>query len=429
MTSNEVDAPALKDRFLAELPDAVYPVIERILQSAGDSGVYVVAGVVRDLLLGRAPVDVDLAIEGDALAVARDMAGDAQVVVHDRFLTATIDVGAHRVDLATARRESYERPGALPQVEPAGIEADLRRRDFAMNAIALRLNGAPAIVDPCDGVSDIGARITRVLHDGSFRDDATRIFRAFRYAARLEFTIEPHTRELLDDGVRYVGTIGGERLRHELHLLFEERSGGGALEGLDGAGALRTIHPALRWSPRATAALGDATQGAHRILVGFALLTFGVAAKDGERVVDRLQLSREEAAVVRAMASLLQSAAMLHRRDAKPSGIVAVLDRFPDAAVAAFGALSKDSAISTIVQRYLDQWRDVRPLLNGNDLLDMGIPEGPDIGKGLQLIRAARLDGWASDRDDERALALRFAKSIRDSRAMTQPIDFQSNGN
>jgi tRNA nucleotidyltransferase (CCA-adding enzyme) len=235
---------------------------------------------------------------------------------------------------------------------------------------------------------------------------------------------------LLDDGVRYVGTIGGERLRHELHLLFEERSGGGALEGLDGAGALRTIHPALRWSPRATAALGgDAMQGAHRILVGFALLTFGVAAKDGERVVDRLQLSREEADVVRAMASLSQSAAMLHRRDAKPSGIVAVLDRFPDAAVAAFGALSEDSAISTIVQRYLDQWRDVRPLLTGNDLLDMGIPEGPDIGKGLQLIRAARLDGWASDRDDERALALRFAKSIRDSRAMKQPIDFQPNGN
>jgi tRNA nucleotidyltransferase (CCA-adding enzyme) len=154
-----------------------------------------------------------------------------------------------------------------------------------------------------------------------------------------------------------------------------------------------------------------------------------VSTGDAEQVIDRLQLTREEAAVVRAMASLSQSTEMLRRRDARPSGIVAVLDRFPNAAVAAFAALSEDAAIRTITRRYLHEWRDTRPLLNGNDLREMGIPEGPAIGKGLQLIRAARLDGWASDRDDERALVLRFAKSIRDSRAMNQPIDFQSNGN
>jgi tRNA nucleotidyltransferase (CCA-adding enzyme) len=384
---------------------------------------------VRDLLLERSPVDVDLVMESDARDIVRAVAV-GPVAVHDRFLTATIEVGLHRLDLATSRREKYARPGALPDVEPAGIEEDMRRRDFAMNAIALRLDGEPVIIDPCGGIGDIEARVVRVLHDGSFRDDATRIFRAFRYASRLAFAIEPYTRSLLNDGLRYIETISGERLRHELHLLFEERTGGSALEGLDAVGALAAIHPSLLWPARATSALAeDAAQGFDRVLVGFALLAFEDSADEAAQTVERLQLSREEAHAVRAMPSLTHASVTLGRRDAKPSGIVAVLDRYPAAAVTAFAWMSEDRAVAALARRYLDQWRQIHPILTGDDLREMGIPEGPDIGKGLQLIRAARLDGWASDRDDERALALRFAKSIRDSRAMKQPIDFHGNDN
>jgi tRNA nucleotidyltransferase (CCA-adding enzyme) len=125
------------------------------------------------------------------------------------------------------------------------------------------------------------------------------------------------------------------------------------------------------------------------------------------------------------MCALRSAATALQRADVKPSGVVAVLDRIPDVAVGAFAALTDDQRLRGLLQRYLKEWRHEKPMLSGHDLREMGIPEGPEIGRGLRLIRAARLDGWANDRDDERALALRFAKSIRDSRAMNQPLDFK----
>jgi tRNA nucleotidyltransferase (CCA-adding enzyme) len=128
------------------------------------------------------------------------------------------------------------------------------------------------------------------------------------------------------------------------------------------------------------------------------------------------------------MPALTNASGMLRRVEAKPSGVVAVLERFPEAALRAFAALSSDEVVASLIGLYLNEWRHDRPELSGDDLLAMGVPEGPQIGRGLQLLRAARLDGWVSDRDDERALMLRFAKSIRDSRAMSQPIDFKFDG-
>jgi tRNA nucleotidyltransferase (CCA-adding enzyme) len=422
-----IDPVSLRTRFWEELAPEVRLVMERIVSAVHPAeGVYAVGGIVRDLLLGRdiSEADLDIATLADAIGIATGASGGPSVTAHERFRTATILVGARRIDLATARRETYARPGALPDVAPAGIEDDLRRRDFSMNALALRLDGEAALIDPTGGARDISARLVRVLHDRSFEDDATRIFRAFRYARRLGFTIEPHTRSLITDGVRFIATISGERLRHELHLLFDEPTGGDALSDLHKVGALSEIAPGLGWSPRASGALAAFDLEGRRER-GFALAASGASASEAEAIVGRLQLSLAEASAVRAMHALPSVVEMLRRADVKPSGVVTLLDRYPVPAIEAFAGLHESDEVGAMLLRYLEEWRHERPILDGHDLMELGVPEGPQIKRGLQLIRAARLDGWATDRDDERALILRFAKSIRDSRAMQHPLDFK----
>src|SRR5918997_2647476 len=189
---------------------------------AGEPGVHVVGGAVRDALLGHVPPDLDLVVEGDAIAVARRAAErvGGTVTAHARFGTATVCVGDFAFDLASTRRERYPRPGALPEVElGATLEEDLARRDFTVNAMAIAvLDGTRT--DWPGARQDLETGVLRVLHDRSFADDPTRMLRLARYAARLEFAPDPGTRELIDPS--RVDTVTGDRLGNELRLLLRE---------------------------------------------------------------------------------------------------------------------------------------------------------------------------------------------------------------
>ncbi len=403
--------------------------MRRITGASAQHAVFLVGGALRDLLLDRTLVDIDLAIEGDAAEIVPRALPDAKVTAHARFGTATTRAGGRRIDAASTRTETYAGPGALPKVMPASIDEDLHRRDFAMNSMALRLTGDAQLLDPCGGANDIGARVVRVLHDGSFIDDATRIFRALRYAARLEFALEARTASLLREGVRYIPPIGGERLRREIELTLGEETAGRALAACMATGALRAIHLALSWDAEKSEAMDNRTDAAVRKApLGFALLASGASVAEAEAVCARLKLKRDEAAAVRGVAAMRGVATMLRRPQAKPSGVVMLLDRYPVASVAAFAATNADAIARQMALRYLAAWRHEKPLLSGRDLQEMGVPEGPQLQKGLQLIRAARLDGWASDRGDEQALALRFSKSIRDSSAASADVELHLNG-
>jgi tRNA nucleotidyltransferase (CCA-adding enzyme) len=426
MTSTNRSAAQLRDDLLCSLPDAACDAIGRIVAHRDAGGVFAVGGAVRDLLLGAPLVDVDLVTECDAIDTVTAAMPDVRVTTHARFRTASLTVEGVRVDVATARTETYARPGALPRVAPGRIADDLRRRDFSINAIALRLDGPAELLDPCDGIADLAAHRIRVLHERSFLDDATRIYRALRYAARLGFEIAPATTGLVRLGVRYLDTIGSERLRRELELVLEEPSAGDALEACASWGALGATHRALHWDAERSSALAHPPVPAlPRIALGFALLAATASADDAAGICTRLRLKRAENASVRGVVAVASATAMLRRSDVKPSGVVMLLDRYPPAAVAAYAATCAGSIAAPVALRYLEEWRHVRPLLNGRDLLDLGVPEGPQVQRGLQLIRAARLDGWAGDRDDERALAMRYVKSIRDSSAASAPGDPQ----
>ncbi len=209
---------------------------------------YLVGGPVRDLLLGRAVADIDLTLaEGSsnfARALARRIGG--RVRSFPQFLTYKVSAdGFPEIDIATARRERYRSPGALPTVTEGHLNDDLLRRDFTINAIAFDLT-TNALHDPADGAADIAGRTIRVLHNESFIDDPTRIFRALRFASRLGFTIEPHTRELLDHAIAggALDTISRERAWRELFFAFGEAEAPAAITAISDAGVLRSLFAA-----------------------------------------------------------------------------------------------------------------------------------------------------------------------------------------
>ena len=213
---------------------------------------YLVGGIVRDLLLGQAnrAFDLDIVVEGDAVRLAGEFAEKVKgrLIVHLMFNTAKIESGKWTIDIAMARTETYAMPGALPVVTSGTLKTDLFRRDFTINAMAISLNpdNYGELIDLYGGLKDLNSKSIRVLHDKSFIDDATRIWRAVRYEQRLGFHIEPETLSLLKRDIPLMKTVGGYRLRREMELVLKEKEPEKALLRADELGVLNALHPSLK---------------------------------------------------------------------------------------------------------------------------------------------------------------------------------------
>ena len=376
---------------------------------------FMVGGSVRDLILGQPTLDIDLVVEGDAISVAQHAANDlaTDCRVHSRFGTATIRGEDYIIDLAMSRSESYSRPGSLPKVSPSSIEVDLLRRDFTVNAMGLAMSGPDegTIIDPSKGLEDLHRRQLRVIQDGSFIDDASRILRAVRYRARLNFAIEPHTLLLLQRGLSYLDTVSGSRIRRELTRLLRENRSETALELAQDLGVLEAIHPAFRLSSRLSAAFADSRRvymDKTPTTVCMGLLAHAWSAADAVAIADRLSLPKKERSIVEAMPEIQSLAPLLTSSRTRPSQITGRLSPFPPAALSAFVLLTNDTTIRERVRRYLGKWRHVQAELNGAALLELGIAKGPQIGHLISQLRSARLDGKVSSREDE----IRLARTI-----------------
>ena len=410
---------------LAALPAARLTRLQQVQAAAAELGypVYLVGGVVRDLLLGLPPGDFDLvavparpepgAPPGPRLARALAQRHGGTVTTHPAFGTATwYDPEGAALDCATARTETYAQPGALPSVTPAaGIAADLARRDFTVNALALRVDGdhLGELVAPHAGQADLAARTLRALHPASFQDDPTRLFRAVRYAHRLGFTLAPDTAAQIAPALAVLPALSGERLRHELDLIFAEPQVSAMMAHLHDLGALAALHPALSWSAaaaEAAALLPGLPRPAWQLDLApvrpaacFALL-LSAAPGESAGALARLAVTREVAEAATA-ALALQPAAW--PPEPLPSQVVAVLDRLPPAGVAAAYVLRP--AQRPLLDRYLSAWRFVRADLTGDDLLALGLPAGPRFKTLLWELRAGRLDGTLTSRAAELAHA------------------------
>lgn len=368
---------------------------------------YLVGGPVRDLLLGRPVLDLDLVVEGDAIALgrrlARDLGGQARAATTFGTIKLHLPLMAP-VDLATARREDYPHPGALPRVRPGTIQEDLARRDFTIHAMAVDLSPTAfgQLLDPFNGAGDLERRWVRVLHERSFVDDATRILRAVRYEQRLGFSLEPGTEGLLRRHLSMLDTISGDRVRHELERIFYEPAPERALERCQALGVLGAIYPPLRWPPQASPALVRARGEGRRLdpLLYFALLASTLAPEHIQGLEGRLNLPGRWRRLARDTVALRKVLPRLASPSLRPSQVFALLrDHHPQAVQA--WALLTTPPTSHHLQAFLDRYRYVKSALNGDDLLALGVPWGPIVGRLLEGLLMARLDGQVRTREEE----------------------------
>jgi tRNA nucleotidyltransferase (CCA-adding enzyme) len=367
--------PNIEPERLAERLAALHGV-ERVRDAAAGLPAYIVGGAVRDLLLGRERTDIDVAVEGPVTELANRLGGEVRA--HQRFATATVRADGLEVDLAATRAETYVHPGALPEVRPARLADDLARRDFTVNAMAVPLGGKPEIIDPHGGLADLGRGQLRALHRGSFVDDPTRALRAARYAARYGFVLEPETAERLREAD--LTTVSADRVEVELRKLGVEPEPQLGFELLAEWGLLEL-------GPEATALI-QAVSGV-------------VGAPPWQGIV-----ARDEAVLAAALGRGLDDARQLADSDpAQPSQAVALARGRSGVELALARALGAEW-----LDRYVAAWRGVRLEIDGNDLLDRGISEGPAVGRGLAEALRAKLDGEIAGRQAELEAALAAAR-------------------
>ncbi len=388
--------------------------------------VYLVGGTVRDILLGEQSFDVDIAVEGDAIEFARALAAalDGRITPHRKFGTAVVLYGDdERIDVVTTRTESYDSPGALPAVERAGLREDLFRRDFTINAMAVSLELADfgRLVDPYGGRRDLETRLLRVLHDRSFIDDPTRIFRAIRYEARYGLRLDEHSASLaracLEMGL--VGDLSSARLRDELQALLEDRGAVGGILRLGELGADRAIHPQLRADAEAAGLFVRAVElqdelhaGAPAWRIGLAALGRDLTSEDAYGWLNRLDVRRRDVDLIAgAIAVGPRIVERLRAEQLEPAEIFDLVDPFaPDAPLM---ALALEDAPG--LRDYFTRLRDVRIEIGGAELATLGLSESPRVGEVLAELRRRKLNGELDERDSELEAARELIASGSDT--------------
>ena len=374
---------------------------------------YIVGGAVRDLALERPVRDFDLTVEGDAIALARSLSAKhgGGLTVHLKFGTAkwflpeSLKTDHNTLDLISARSETYKHPAALPTVKLGSMEDDLRRRDFTINGLAIRLDGSyfGELRDDINSMDDVQKGIIRVLHPRSLIDDPTRMYRAVRYEGRYGFRIAEDTLALIPEARRFVEKLSAQRIRHELDLILDESNAVSMLHRLDELDLLAIIHPALsNFSRSHLAALKSDDPALQNRNSRWLLWLMHLTDQEIEFLNERLHFTAE-------LLKMLLSAALLESNlpalvGLKPSQIVQLLEGYSIKALEVFSSALQDETLRGILNKYLSEWWGIKPKTTGHDLKKRGIPPGPKYNEILRRLRAAWLDGEVQSEDEERKL-------------------------
>ena len=369
--------------------------------------VYLVGGPVRDFILGQDINDLDLGIEGNALSfsrlIARELEGE--VIDHPQFMTTSVIAPDIKIDLATSRKETYPGDGILPQVVPGSVSDDLARRDFSINAMAIPLwEEHPKLLDPYGGLIDLNARLIRVLHGKSFNEDPTRMFRAIKYESRLGFSISSDSLSMMfsavDNGV--MSMVSGERIRKELEQIFSEPTALGIISRSQALGLIKAVHKTWMNSPFQFEELEELKDELHHDpMSGLVAICWDLPDTDPELLITRLSMSRIWADVVRDTVRLRSLESKLSSENIPCSLIYSLLDSMSYSVLRTAKILTDNSVFAARLGLFTDTLMSVSPFLSGDDLISLGVPEGPKIGRILGLLREQKLDGKITTEIDE----------------------------
>lgn len=427
-------ASLLEDR----LPEKVIKTLKEVGSVAEDLGfsAYLVGGIVRDILLGYENLDIDIVIEGDGITFANHLAKElsARVKSHQKFGTAVILLpDGPKLDIATARTEYYKSPGALPTVEISSIKKDLYRRDFTINSLAIKLNlrDYGTLVDFFGGQRDLKDKVIRILHNLSFIEDPTRVFRAIRFEQRFNFKIGKHTANLIKTAVKMdlFHKLSGSRLYGELVLIFSEAEPLKALKRMAELDLLRFIHPGLTLTKGIESIFG----GIQETLSWFKLLFLGVKIekwliffmgmmdelKDDEVVEVCQRLSIPEKLREKLLKGREDTRAILYEffkeKRMKPSHIYSLLRPIPLEILLFMMSKAKDESSKRYISLYLTELQKVKVSLSGRDLKAMGLKPGPIYKEILDRLLKGRLNGELKSKEEERKFVREnFLKKVSD---------------
>jgi tRNA nucleotidyltransferase (CCA-adding enzyme) len=371
-------------------------------------------------------LDVDIVVEGDGIRFAEEFEKKfpCRIRTHRKFGTAIILFpDGLKVDVATARWEVYDSPAALPTVESASIKMDLYRRDFTVNTLAIQLNPRAfgELIDFFGGVKDVKDKTIRVLHNLSFVEDPTRIFRAIRFEQRFGFQIGKHTQSLMKNAVKvgFLERLSGGRVLSEIILILQEEDPLPALKRMKDFNLFHFLHPGLKFDEQAEALC----EQIHHVIAWFDLLFleqryerwliyfYGLmeSLKEGEREELCQRLGMNDKLRKTVMEGKLQAERVLLQifswistdRRPKRSEIYDVLA--PLSIETKLFMMAKTTQVTTrrYISLYFTQLKDTKPILRGRDLIEMGIKSGPSIKKALSGLLKARLDEQVVTRQDE----------------------------
>ncbi|MDW7773476.1 MAG: CBS domain-containing protein [Desulfobulbaceae bacterium] len=404
----------------AHLNRNIMVLLRRVGEVAEQLGchVYVVGGFVRDLLLNIKNLDLDLVVEGNGIGFAKALAGElgATVRTHRKFATATVILpDGMRLDVATARLEYYEYPAAMPTVELSSIKLDLYRRDFTINAMAVHLNPERfgTLVDFFNSQNDLKLHRISVLHNLSFVEDPTRIFRAIRFEQRLDFNISKHTEKLIKNAVRMnlFDRFFGPRFFIELRLILSEDNPIPALRRIAGFDLFQFLWPDLKPNLKVDRRFIHVLTQAARAVSWFKLMyldekiepwkvyLLSIMSRSGiKELVNfcrRFELPEKiEKNLVRQKVEADRIALdMLHRPYMKPSEIYWLLHDLENEGLLYLMAIARKKHIQKAVSQYVTQLDNAKPLIRGMDLQEMGYTPGPGYRAMLNHVIEGQLNG------------------------------------
>lgn len=409
--------------------------------SEAQSPVYLVGGIVRDILLDQPSQDLDFVTEGDAIQLAEQLAKKygGRVASHHQFGTAKWIIRSgdsllisplfikmndpaelpSAIDLISARTEFYSFPTALPTIKQGSIKLDLQRRDFTINTMAIRLDGDNygELVDYWGGMEDLKDKLIRVLHSLSFVDDPTRVLRAIRFEQRLGFQLEKRTSQFLNEAISLLEQVSGDRIRHEFDLILSGNHSIQIMQRLQDLGIFKYIFPLLKWNeinnPILEMALHHLIEKPwnlpaiagnipiHRFLA-YLVFFSSVPPAQVSGLSKRLRLSSAMKSAVMQNNSLLQKFPGF--LDAKPSRIVKLLEKIPETVLYVQYLMTPGQKGKDIILKYITNWKNVKPITNGETLKKMGLIPNPGFQKILFKLRAAWLDGEISSNEEETSL-------------------------
>ena len=397
----------IKDKF--SLTDIT--VLDKIIDITSKKKIrcYLVGGAVRDIILGKTPKDLDFVVDKKAENISSEIALElnGEVLSNSEFGTSKLSVKKSIYDIANARSETYAHPGALPKVTRNSIDKDLWRRDFSINSVAIQLTQDEdlQILDPTDGLTDISHGTIRVLHNKSFVDDPTRIFRAVKYSIRFGFSIDEKTEKLIGNCIKsnYINKISGNRILSEVSQILEENNFKTNIQLLSSLGILSSIHPKLKiWDAlldKLTQLNNDTKEDKSTLLT---LILSDINPEDINEICHRLDVNPKKAQILHDIQTIKQNTKSLSKTKIINSELMMLLDKLDIESISSIQLISKNESLRKNLSNFLDKLRFIKPNITAKEMISLGIAPGPQIGSLLADIRFAVADGILKTANEEK---------------------------